>query len=235
MNLLDFAVIGIFAIIILLGLYKGFLHSACSTIGLILSCILGFVFMPVMSNSIRANENLYNMMQYYTEGSEFINDSELSKSDISTLSSADLNEIINNSNLPYPIGKEIMENIAKEAFDDENISTLGDYFNLTMVNVFINIVSFLALYLIIRVILAFAINWFDYAYTLPKLKVYDPLFAVAASFIHGMLVLFLVFMLIPVALTLMGSLEFVNELVDGSVYAPLFYKSNFLLSWMPGV
>lgn len=190
MNLLDFAVIGIFAIIILLGLYKGFLHSACSTIALILSCILAFVFMPVMSNSIRANENLYNMMQYYTEGSEFINDSELSKSDISTLSSADLNEIINNSNLPYPIGKEIMENIAKEAFDDENISTLGDYFNLTMVNVFINIVSFLALYLIIRVILAFAINWFDYAYTLPKLKVYDPLFAVAASFIHGMLVLF---------------------------------------------
>ena len=208
MNLLDFAVIGIFAIIILLGLYKGFLHSACSTIALILSCILAFVFMPVMSNSIRANENLYNMMQYYTEGSEFINDSELSKSDISTLSSADLNEIINNSNLPYPIGK---------------------------VNVFINIVSFLALYLIIRVILAFAINWFDYAYTLPKLKVYDPLFAVAASFIHGMLVLFLVFMLIPVALTLMGSLEFVNELVDGSVFAPLFYKSNFLLSWMPGV
>ena len=194
MNLLDFAVIGIFAIIILLGLYKGFLHSACSTIALILSCILAFVFMPVMSNSIRANENLYNMMQYYTE-----------------------------------------ENIAKEAFDDENISTLGDYFNLTMVNVFINIVSFLALYLIIRVILAFAINWFDYAYTLPKLKVYDPLFAVAASFIHGMLVLFLVFMLIPVALTLMGSLEFVNELVDGSVFAPLFYKSNFLLSWMPGV
>lgn len=33
----------------------------------------------------------------------------------------------------------------------------------------------------------------------------------------------------------MGSLEFVNELVDGSVFAPLFYKSNFLLSWMPGV
>ncbi len=235
MNLLDLAVIGIFAIIILLGLYKGFLHSACSTIALILSCVLAFVFMPVMSNSIRANEELYNMMLYYTEGSEFINDSELSKSAISTLSSADLNEIINNSNLPYPIGKEIIENIAKEAFADENITTLGDYFNLTMVNVFVNIVSFLSLYLIIRVILAFAINWFDYAYTLPKLKAYDPLFAVAASLMHGMLVLFLAFMLVPVALTLLGSLDFVNELVDGSTFAPLFYKSNFLLSWMPGV
>ena len=44
------------------------------------------------------------------------------------------------------------------------------------------------------------------------------------------------FMLLPIGLVfLAGKLEFVTDLINGSFFAHFFYRSNFLLSMMPGV
>jgi len=37
-----------------------------------------------------------------------------------------------------------------------------------------------------------------------------------------------------VLIVLAGKLAFVTELVDGSLFSNFFYRSNFLLSMMPG-
>lgn len=50
-----------------------------------------------------------------------------------------------NADLPYPVAKNIADNIAKEQFADSGIVTLGDYFNQTIVSLFINILVFLLL------------------------------------------------------------------------------------------
>ena len=128
------------------GMYKGFVWSA-STLGVsIVACLLAFLLMGTVSNSIIKNEKLYNSMLSYTEGSEAIYDVELVKSDIKSLSNSEIDEVMSRSNLAYPLKERVYENIMTEAFKAEGITTLGDYFNESIVRVIINIVAFIVVY-----------------------------------------------------------------------------------------
>ena len=235
MNLIDIAVIGVLALFILHGIYKGFLPTLLSIGAYILAWLAAIVLLPVGSNSIRGSEKLFNTMLYYTEGSEYVNDVELARKSIDEISTDTLNAVFAKADLPYPMAKNIADNIARESFAENGITTLGDYFNQTIVIVFINILVFIAMFAIIRIILAFIINGVDYAWTLPKLRVADRAIAGGIGLIRGMLAVFLLFMLLPIVLiVLQGKFAFLTDMVNDSVMAKFFYRTNFLLSMMPG-
>ena len=235
MNLIDIAVIGVLALFILHGIYKGFLPTLLSIGAYILAWLAAIVLLPVGSNSIRGSEKLFNTMLYYTEGSEYVNDVELARKSIDEISTDTLNAVFAKADLPYPMAKNIADNIARESFAENGITTLGDYFNQTIVIVFINILVFIAMFAIIRIILAFIINGVDYAWTLPKLRVADRAIAGGIGLIRGILAVFLLFMLLPIVLiVLQGKFAFLTGMVNDSMMAKFFYRTNFLLSMMPG-
>lgn len=235
MNLIDIAVIGVLALFILHGIYKGFLPTLLSISAYILAWLAAIVLLPVGSNSIRGSEKLFNTMLYYTEGSEYVNDVELARKSIDEISTDTLNAVFAKADLPYPMAKNIADNIARESFAENGITTLGDYFNQTIVIVFINILVFIAMFAIIRIILAFIINGVDYAWTLPKLRVADRAIAGGIGLIRGILAVFLLFMLLPIVLiVLQGKFAFLTDMVNDSMMAKFFYRTNFLLSMMPG-
>ena len=235
MNLIDIAVIGVLALFILHGIYKGFLPTLLSIGAYILAWLAAIVLLPVGSNSIRGSEKLFNTMLYYTEGSEYVNDVELARKSIDEISTDTLNAVFAKADLPYPMAKNIADNIARESFAENGITTLGDYFNQTIVIVFINILVFIAMFAIIRIILAFIINGVDYAWTLPKLRVADRAIAGGIGLIRGILAVFLLFMLLPIVLiVLQGKFAFLTDMVNDSMMTKFFYRTNFLLSMMPG-
>ena len=235
MNLIDIAVIGVLALFILHGIYKGFLPTLLSIGAYILAWLAAIVLLPVGSNSIRGSEKLFNTMLYYTEGSEYVNDVELARKSIDEISTDTLNAVFAKADLPYPMAKNIADNIARESFAENGITALGDYFNQTIVIVFINILVFIAMFAIIRIILAFIINGVDYAWTLPKLRVADRAIAGGIGLIRGILAVFLLFMLLPIVLiVLQGKFAFLTDMVNDSMMAKFFYRTNFLLSMMPG-
>ena len=228
MNLIDIAVIGVLALFILHGIYKGFLPTLLSIGAYILAWLAAIVLLPVGSNSIRGSEKLFNTMLYY-------NDVELARKSIDEISTDTLNAVFAKADLPYPMAKNIADNIARESFAENGITTLGDYFNQTIVIVFINILVFIAMFAIIRIILAFIINGVDYAWTLPKLRVADRAIAGGIGLIRGILAVFLLFMLLPIVLiVLQGKFAFLTDMVNDSMMAKFFYRTNFLLSMMPG-
>ncbi len=235
MNLLDVVIIAVLLFFMLSGFYKGFLSTALATAAFIVSWLISLIFMPLAANSVKLNDNLYNMMLYYTEGSEFINDIELSRTPISSISENQISDIISQSDIPFPMGKQIPSNIEKEVFSDQGITTLGDYFNQTIVCVFINILVFLCIFLIIRAILSLVINGVDYAWVFPKLQKGDALIGGCMGLIRGVLALFLSFMLLPILLTVLGDFDIIRDFIDGSFFVPFFYRSNFILSLIPGV
>ena len=228
MNLIDIAVIGVLALFILHGIYKGFLPTLLSIGAYILAWLAAIVLLPVGSNSIRGSEKLFNTMLYYTEGSEYVNDVELARKSIDEISTDTLNAVFAKADLPYPMAKNIADNIARESFAENGITTLGDYFNQTIVIVFINILVFIAMFAIIRIILAFIINGVDYAWTLPKLRVADRAIAGGIGLIRGILAVFLLFMLLPIVLiVLQGKFAFLTDMVNDSMMAKFFYRTNF--------
>jgi uncharacterized membrane protein required for colicin V production len=239
-NLIDYGILGVLILFFLLGMYKGFLHCILSVGAYLVSWLAGMLLMPLGADIIKSSEKLYEMMLYYTEGSEYVANIpevgvEAARMNISALSADQINDYITRAAVPYPMGKEIAKNIANEAFAAQNVTTLGDYFNQTIVCVFINILVFLVIFLLARAVLGFFIGGMDYAWQLPQLRTADWAVGAALGILRGVLALFLIFMLLPIVLTVLGQFDLITDLVKNSEFAQFFYYSNFLLSMIPGV
>lgn len=234
MNLLDLIVILILALYVLYGYYRGFFNSVLSIGAYIISWGTGMLFFNAVGTLIKSNESFYNTMLYYTEGSEYIGNVELANTPVSQINLDQLGDLISKSSLPHPMDNQVKVNVSAEAFSDLGITTLGDYFNQTIVCVFINIIAFLLIFIIVRLIMGMVINSADHAGVFPALRHSDSLIGAGFGALRGVLALFLLMMLTPLVLTVLP-FDFIAEQVQSSFFAPFFYHSNFLLSLIPGV
>ncbi len=232
MNLLDVAVLALFAFFLLSGWYRGFVNTLLSLVAYTVSCGLALLIRPLLENAVKHSADIYNAVLYYAEGGELVGDVELSRTAISQLSAEQLSGVMENAQLPVPMGARITTNIAREAFAKDGLTTLGDYFNQTIVNVFINILCVLLLFVAIRLLLGFVIHMIDYARDgYPVLHTTDGLLGACFGLIRGFLAMYVLFMLAPIALIVLPSLV---KYIDASYFGSFFYNSNFLLRLIPG-
>lgn len=234
MNILDMAIIAALALFVLAGVYRGFLYTSIEILFYLICAVFALLVMPMVSHRVEADETVYNAMLYYTEGAENIKDVEYRKKDVADVPNAELEEIYSASEAAYPMDERIRANIESEAFAEKGVSSLGDYFNTTMVIVTINIAVFIVLFVGLRIILGFLLGWFNYTRPLPVLRKVELPAAIGVGFIRGVLAVFLIFMLCPIILTVLP-FDVVSEAVEKSKLAHFFYYSNFLLKLIPGV
>jgi len=233
MNFIDIAILLVLAITILGGVYRGFVSTTLNIGATIAAFLIALLCIPLVSGLIKGDESLFNMMLYYTEGSEYVavTDVELTRTSIADISSEELHTVLENADMPLPMDACVLKNIAAEAFRDSGITTLGDYFNQTIVCVVINILSLLAVFFVVRLLFAFVIRGIEYGRGgFPVLVHADGVIGAGIGLIHGVLILFVLFLLVPVALTVLPKLyEFLSE----SFFGEFFYQANFLLSMIP--
>lgn len=221
----------ILGLCILAGYYRGVVYSAVS-IGLtLLSFFLALFMIPVVARPVRESKTLYSSLLYYFEGYEYVSKTsvEMIHDPVSSIDGKTLGEVIDNADLPLPLGSAINSNIRKEAYRDDGITTLGDYFNQTIVDVVLNILSLLFLFVIIRVLLGFILRMIDYGRRgLPTLKQFDPLFSCGIGFLHGVTMLYIFFLLAPIVLTIVPRL---GQMLIEPPLAGFFYRMNPFM-WM---
>lgn len=236
MEIVNLAIIAVFAIFVLAGVYKGFLWNLAALGATIVSLLIALIFMRSMAKLIVANQSLYSAMLSYTEGREDIYDVDLVNRDITTLTNAEIDEIMERSNLPFPFMQRVHDNILSEALKDRGITTLGDYFNESKVIVFINIISFIIIYMISRILLTVLISWLDYSVRFPKLRIplTDQIAGGAVGFIRGLIDVSVIFMITPVVLTVLP-FDQIQDMITNSTLASFLYNSNLLLRLIPGV
>lgn len=235
MNFVDIAILLILALTILGGLYRGFVDTACNIAATILSWALAMLMIPLIASGIKNNEKLFNTMLYYTEGAEYvaITDVELTRAPIAQVSADTLHLVLDNADMPRPMPNAVTKNIATEALAEDGITTLGDYFNQTIVCVAINIVSVLLLFAILRTLLAFLIRGIDVGRGgFPVLQRGDSLIGAGLGLIHGVLMVFILFLAVPILLTVLPKLyKYLSE----SLFGEFFYQANFLIPLIPSI
>ena len=236
MGIVNLAIIAVIAVFVLAGVYKGFLWNLAALGATIVSLLIALIFMRPMSKLIVSNQSLYSSMLSYTEGREDIYDVDLVNREITSLTNAEIDEIMERSNLPFPFMQRVHDNILSEALKDRGIITLGDYFNESKVMVFINIISFILIYIISRIILTVLISWVDYSIKFPKLRIplTDQTAGGAVGFIRGLIDVSVVFMITPVVLTVLP-FDQIQDMLTSSTLASFLYNSNLLLRLIPGV
>lgn len=231
--LVTILILVILGLCILAGYYRGVVYSAVS-IGLtVLSFFLALLLIPVIVGPVRESKTLYGSLLYYFEGYESVSKTsvEMIHDPVASIDGETLSEVVENAALPLPLGSAVTKNIRREAYASRGITTLGDYFNQTIVDVVLNILSLLFLFVILRVLFGFILRMIDYGRRgLPALKQYDPLFSCGIGFLHGVLLLYVFFLIAPIVLTIVPKLG--RMLVDTPL-SGFFYRMNPFMWLIP--
>lgn len=233
MNLLDGIILIFILVFTLSGVYRGFLPSMINLGGFFLSWLISFFTYPLLSNSL-INTPFFSSLTYYIEGAEKIGNVELAKTAISEISPAELTDIMATAKVPPPFDTAIVNNINNEAFADLGVTNLGDYFNISMNNVIINIMSILIIFVGLSIIFTVLTNAFGYAWKLPQLRHFDHLLGGAIGLLRGFFTMYMVFTIVPIALTLLP-ISIVTDTVNSSVMCDIFYNGSIILKFISGV
>ena len=233
--MVDVIILLILAIALLAGYYRGMVYSAISLGLSLLSFVMALLLCTTLSGLVQKRQSFYEMMLYYFEGYEYINETsvELVHVSVSQIGDRELSVVVKNANMPSPFDEAVTKNVKKQVYQRRNIYSLGDYFNQTIVDTVLNILSLLVLFLLFRLVLGFVLRLIDFgAAGLPRLRRLDAPLSCGIGLLHGILLVFIVFMLVPLMLVVVPKLV---KYIDDSVLGGFFYKANLLLKLVPTV
>lgn len=215
------------------GIYRGFLHSIINLGAFFLSVLTSFFLYPVVATAIKANDTIFDFLLYYTEGAEKIATFSDSNLLINGMAPEKLSSIISASGLNDPFSTLIAQNVTTSAFSQQGLTTIGEYYNMTIVCVVLNILSFLALFLVAYIIYTFVLGLVNYIIKFPELKQYDRTSGAAFGAVRGVLLCFLIITVVPVIFLLLP----VSQLSDyfaNSSFGVFFFENNFFLHLISG-
>ena len=97
----------------------------------------------------------------------------------------------------------------------------------------LNILSLLLLFLIFRLLLGFVLRLVDFgADGLPHLKRFDVLISCGIGLLHGIFLVFVLFMVVPILLVVVPRL---SVFLENSLLGEFLYRGNLLLRMVPTV
>ena len=233
MNLIDYIIIGIVGVSVLFGFYRGFVSSVLNVGGGLLAFALSFVLYPRLAGAIQGNDELVRTLLHYTDASNRLGDLNLAVTNVVQLGQQGIAEVLGKVSLPAPLNTLLEANLSNQVYAASGISTVSDYVSQTVVQASINILCFLASFVILYILLAIVINAIKAVFRLPLLKQLDWLAGGVFGFLRGLLICLAAFTLVPLVLTIVP-VDFVTEMIDESVLAPLFSSGNLILSIMNG-
>lgn len=229
MSIFDLAIIGILGLFFISGFYRGFIPSLLNLLGFFASWILSFLTYPILSKKLLSIETL-SSLRFYIEGREKVNNPEAARMLVSSLSGPDITNIMENANIPSVFVDPIQKNIMKQAFANDGLTTVGEYFNESIFALLINIVAFIGVFIIFKCLFTLLTNAYSYSMSLPQLRHGDHLAGGIVSLVRGFLFMHIIFMIIPITLTIVPSS--IAELLS-TVTSSIFYSGSILLPLIP--
>ncbi|MGI6665188.1 MAG: CvpA family protein [Christensenellaceae bacterium] len=229
MNIIDLVVIAMIALYFISGCYRGFLSSLLNLGGVFFAWIISFFTYPILSD-VLVNSKFFQSIRFYLEGGEKIK-VEYSRQLVSSLTDNGLTEIMDSAKLSSPYSKAITQNISKQVFADQGLTTVGEYFDLTIYNVIMNIIAFVILFVCLRVLFTLFTNAFSYSMELPQLQRFDAPLGGIVSLFRGFFSMHVLFMFVPIGLMIFPE---ISELLNNSFTTSLFYSGSVILPFISG-
>lgn len=232
MNIVDYLIIGVVAVSVLFGLYRGFVASVLNMGGGLISFLSSFALYPKLAALIQNNQELQRTLLHYTDASSRIGDLELALTNVVNLGREGIEQVIANVNLPAPLDSILQVNLENLAYGTQGAATtVADYVSQTILQASINIICFLVCFAALYIVISIGLNLIRAVFRFPVLKQLDGLAGGVFGLLRGILVCLAVFTLMPLVQT-MVPLTIITELMNESTLAPIFMNGNLITAIM---
>ena len=232
MNIVDYVIIGVGAVSVLFGLYRGFVASVLSMGGGLISFLGSFALYPKLAAVIQNNQELQRTLLHYTDASSRIGDLELALTNVINLGREGVQQVLNNVSLPAPLDSILRVNLENLVYGTSGAaSTVSDYVSQTILQASINIICFLVCFIGLYIALSLTLNLIRAVFRFPVLKQLDSLAGGVFGLLRGVLVCLAVFTLVPLVQTMIP-METIDSLLAESSLAPIFMNGNLITAIM---
>ncbi|MGN0747596.1 MAG: CvpA family protein [Aristaeellaceae bacterium] len=233
MNIVDYVVLGVMALSVLFGFYRGFVSSVLNTGGCLISFGLSFVLYPKLAAVISGDTELVRTLVHYTDASSRIGDLEMAITNVATMTREGIAELVGKVSLPAPLDAILESNLLNQAYAATGVTTVSDYVSQTIINACINVLCFVVCFIVLFVLISIVVNALKAIFRFPVLKQLDWLVGGVFGFLRGVLICYAAFTVVPLVLTVVP-MDFISELLDASMLAPLFNNGNLVMAIMNG-
>ena len=232
LNIVDYVIIGVVAISVLFGLYRGFVSSVLSMGGGLISFLASFALYPKLAALIQNNQELQRTLLHYTDASSRIGDLELALTNVVSLGREGIQKVLGNVNLPAPLDTILQVNLENLVYGTQGaVTTVSDYVSQTILQASINIICFLACFFGLYLIISVGLNLIRAVFRFPVLIHLDGMTGGVFGFLRGVLICLATFTLVPLVQTMLP-MDLINELIAQSQLAPIFMNGNLITAIM---
>ena len=226
MGIVDIVILVIALISVIYGIYRGFLGTLLSGGCFILAVICAFSFGPTLSAALRGNPGVKELLVTYTDAVARVGDQTLANTEVAFLSEEQIGAIIGDTGLPGVIGNILEECLKNKTFVSSGITTVKQYVSDTLVGITVNVISYVLCFLLACIAFSILGSVIRHVADLPVLRQLDGLAGGVLGLIRAVLILYVLFLLVPVMDTLLP-VEGLNDLISESRLAPFFTSSGF--------
>ncbi|MBR6186820.1 MAG: CvpA family protein [Clostridia bacterium] len=226
MNVIDIVILVVLGASVVYGLYKGFIETVLSVACCLISLFLAFTFGPQLSAEVSGNKGLSSTLATYTDAVARVGDYSLASTPVNQLSDNVINQILASTNLPKSIASILQGNIKNQVFSSAGLTTVNEYVSNTVVAVAVNVLCFIGVFALSYMVLSVLLGLIQHVFDLPLLKQLDWLAGGAFGLVRGALILYAIFLLVPILKTIIPIDNF-SELLEQSTLAPIFQSDGF--------
>lgn len=228
MNWLLIAVIVIIAANALIGMKAGLIKTVFSLCSMIAAIVLTWWISPIVNDYMKGNVKIYNAISEKVEKILPFSDDEYKESE--------QDAFIDELHLPKSIKDSLKENNKAKVYQEMElgINNFKGYVCSYLTGVIINAISFIITFVVILILLWVICIALDLVSKLPLLHQINKLAGLAAGFVHGLVIVWILMIL----LTVFGSSSFGQEamqIIEEDAVLSFIYNNNFLLRFITSV
>ena len=233
MNILDCISLIILALGLIIGCYRGFVQSILNFSGGLVSFGATFWFFPLLKNAIANNQEVSRTIANYVDISSIIGDLELSEKIVSQLNPTQIEQVVQQINLPEPLNTILLTNLNNLVFQPlgEFGQSVGDYVNQTLVSIVIHVLCFIVCFFICLFLTSMLFNLIRAVFRFPVLKHLDALVGGIFGLLLAILCCFIIFTALPLVQSVFPA-EYFNPLLESSHLANFFSSNSLIISIM---
>ena len=230
MNIIDILVLLILAFSLFAGMYKGFISSGLSLLGLIGSWFGALKVYSSLARLALSQQSLMGVLSTYLEPETFFEGMNIAgvsaSTSVSGLASDTINAVADFIGEKVPFLRDVFaSNVSSEAFSALNIHTLAEYFDQTLWQAVFSVLAFVLCFLALYFLATLLVNLFNHVLRFPVLRRIDWLLGGLFGLGRGLVIAALILSVVePVLISF--DVELMNSLKQGSVTYGMLMGQN---------
>ena len=234
MNIIDFLLLLVIAVSVAFAVYRGSVASLLGLAACLVSLVIALYAGPLLASALGGNQGVTDLLTTYSDAGSQVGDYALATTQVNTMSEATLEAVIKSVHLPDSIERILHQNLAARVFTSAGMRTVNEYITATIVSVLLEAGSFVIAFLLCCLALHMVINLISHVYDFPVLTHFDGLLAAVFGLLRGMLILYVLFLLVPLLRTIIP-LDILDRYIDQSTLTPLFASDSFFTRIIGGM